>query len=160
MEKSEEKWFVLGSLKRNQELKIRDELRRESLECFVPIRYSVKSIKGVKKRLMLPAISNMIFIKGLLEDLKEKIKFNKNSLYLRKSTFSNKEDYLTITNKAMEEFIAVTEHHEEHVTYFRPEEISLQEGDKIIIKDYSSTELKIDEKEYLIIKEEDILATL
>ena len=35
----------------------------------------------------------------------------------------------------MEDFIAVTEHHEEHVTYFRPEEIRLQEGDKIIIKD-------------------------
>ena len=50
------------------------------------------------------------------------------------STFSNKEEYLTVPTKAMEDFIAVTEHHEEHVTYFRPEEISLQEGDKIRIK--------------------------
>lgn len=131
LEKSEEKWFVLGSLKRNQELKIRDELRRESLECFVPIRYSVKSIKGVKKRLMLPAISNMIFIKGLLEDLQEKIRFNKNALYLRKSTFSNKEDYLTISDAEMQNFIAVASKAGENITYFTPDEIKLQPGDKI-----------------------------
>ncbi|MCY1549277.1 10 kDa chaperonin [compost metagenome] len=32
-------------------------------------------------------------------------------------------------------------------------------GDKIVYKEYSTTELKIDGTEYLIIKEEDILAT-
>ena len=33
-------------------------------------------------------------------------------------------------------------------------------GDKIIYKEYSTTELKIDGTEYLIVKEEDILATI
>ena len=33
-------------------------------------------------------------------------------------------------------------------------------GDKIIYKEYSTTELKIDNVEYLIVKEEDILATV
>ena len=33
-------------------------------------------------------------------------------------------------------------------------------GDKIIYKEYSTTELKIDSVEYLIVKEEDILATI
>ncbi len=33
-------------------------------------------------------------------------------------------------------------------------------GDKIIYKEYSTTELKIDGTEYLIVKEEDILATV
>lgn len=32
-------------------------------------------------------------------------------------------------------------------------------GDKIVYKEYSTTELKIDGAEYLIVKEEDILAT-
>ena len=32
-------------------------------------------------------------------------------------------------------------------------------GDKIIYKEYSTTELKIDGTEYLIVKEDDILAT-
>ena len=33
-------------------------------------------------------------------------------------------------------------------------------GDKIIYKEYSTTELKIDDTEYLIVKEEDVLATI
>lgn len=127
----QETWYVLGSLKRNQELKIRDELRRASYECYVPLRYAVKTVKGVKKRLMLPAISGLIFIKGNLEDLQEKIRFNKNALYLRKSNFSNKEDYLTISDAEMQNFIAVASKAGENITYFTPDEIKLQPGDKI-----------------------------
>ena len=41
-----------------------------------------------------------------------------------------------------------------------PDVKSIKKGDKIIVKDYSATELKIDDKDYLIVKEEDILATL
>ena len=33
-------------------------------------------------------------------------------------------------------------------------------GDKIIYKEYSTTELKIDGVEYLVVKEEDVLATI
>ncbi len=36
----------------------------------------------------------------------------------------------------------------------------LKVGDKVVYKEYSTTELKVDGKEYLIIKEEDILAVL
>ena len=41
-----------------------------------------------------------------------------------------------------------------------PDVKSVKKGDKIIMKEYSTTEIKIDEEEYIIIKEEDILATL
>ena len=33
-------------------------------------------------------------------------------------------------------------------------------GDKIVYKEYATTELKVDQTEYLIVKEEDILATV
>ncbi|HEU0266246.1 MAG TPA: co-chaperone GroES [Candidatus Saccharimonadaceae bacterium] len=33
-------------------------------------------------------------------------------------------------------------------------------GDRILYKEYSTTEVKIDKTEYLIVKEEDILATI
>lgn len=41
-----------------------------------------------------------------------------------------------------------------------PEVKSLAVGDKIIYKEYSTTEIKVNEIEYLIIKEEDVLATV
>jgi len=36
----------------------------------------------------------------------------------------------------------------------------VQNGDKILYKEYSTTEIKIDGTEYLIVKEEDVLGTL
>ena len=41
-----------------------------------------------------------------------------------------------------------------------PDVKDLKVGDKIVYKEYSTTELKVDGEEYMIIKEEDILATL
>lgn len=41
-----------------------------------------------------------------------------------------------------------------------PDVKSVKKADKIIFKEYSSTDVKIDDKDYIIVKEEDILATL
>jgi len=41
-----------------------------------------------------------------------------------------------------------------------PEVKAVKVGDKIITKDYAATELKIEDTDYLIVKEDDILATL
>ena len=41
-----------------------------------------------------------------------------------------------------------------------PEVKNIKPGDKIIVKDYSFTEVKIDQTDYIITKAEDILATL
>ena len=41
-----------------------------------------------------------------------------------------------------------------------PDVKDVKKGDKIICKDYSTTEIKMDEKDYIILKEEDVLATL
>ena len=41
-----------------------------------------------------------------------------------------------------------------------PDVTGVKAGDKIIYKEYSTTEVKVDDKEYIILKEEDILATM
>lgn len=41
-----------------------------------------------------------------------------------------------------------------------PDVKTLKVGDKIIYKEYSTTELKVDSVEYLVVKEEDVLATV
>lgn len=134
-EKSQEQiWFSVGSISPQKELRIRDDARQYGLESFVPLRYVVKTVRGQKLRALVPALSGLIFIKGTLEELKDYLQNAHYVVYLKKSTFSNKEDYLTIPTKAMEDFIAVTENREQRVTYYRPEEISLQAGDQIRIK--------------------------
>jgi chaperonin GroES len=41
-----------------------------------------------------------------------------------------------------------------------PDVKAVKKGDKIFYKEYSTTELKVDGKDYIILKEEDVLATM
>ena len=41
-----------------------------------------------------------------------------------------------------------------------PEVKEVKKGDKIVYKEYSTTDIKMDDKDYIILKEEDVLATL
>jgi len=41
-----------------------------------------------------------------------------------------------------------------------PDVKGVKTGDKVVYKEYSTTELKVDGKEYLLVKEEDILAKI
>lgn len=41
-----------------------------------------------------------------------------------------------------------------------PDVSAIKKGDKIIYKEYSTTEVKIDGVDYIILKEEDVLATM
>ena len=129
VEDNEIRWYAVGCTSSMKELKVRDDIRNYGLEAFVPLKYEIKTIKHQKHRALVPAIPGLMFAKGTLEELKEYIQDHSHyPVYLRKSTFSNKEDYLTVRTKEMEEFI------EAHITYFRPEEINLQAGDRIRVK--------------------------
>ena len=41
-----------------------------------------------------------------------------------------------------------------------PDVKAVKKGDKIIYKEYSTTELKVENKEYIVVKEDDVLATM
>lgn len=126
-------WYVIGSLNRQNELKIRDAFRKDGKECFVPLRYELVKVKGKKERQMVPAIPGMVFIKEFdtLEKMKEYFLHRKERVFLKKSTFSNREDYLTVSDHDMENFMAITEKAGERITYYEPGEIQLRPGDRI-----------------------------
>lgn len=127
-------WFVIGSTNRMKELQIRDEARNQGLEAFVPVMYAYQTIRGQKQRRLVPALSGYIFVKATIVELQDFFRKSHYTLFLRKSTFTNKNDFLTVPNHDMENFIAVTECSKEKITYFKPDEIVLQTGDKIRIQ--------------------------
>ena len=129
-----QQWFCIGCTSPQRELKVRDDVRRYGLEAFVPLKYDIKKVRQQEQRKLVPAISGLMFAKGTVDEVKDYVSNSHFSVYIRKSTFSNKEDYLTVPTKAMDDFIAVTVEHETHITYFKPEEIKLQAGDQIRVK--------------------------
>lgn len=129
-----EQWFVVGTLTKNKEIVIRDALTTDNVCCYVPLRYTIKVVKKQKQRMLVPAINGLIFVRGTQDELKDYLQSSKYQLFLRKSTFSRKQDYLTVTDSAMHDFMRVMERAEEEVKFFKPDEIQLREGDKIIVK--------------------------
>ena len=115
-----QQWFCIGCTSPQKELKIRDDVRRYGLEAFVPLKYDIKKVRQQEQRKLVPAISGLMFAKGTVDEVKDYVSNSHFSVYIRKSTFSNKEDYLTVPTKAMDDFIAVTVEHETHITYFKP----------------------------------------
>ncbi len=133
-DENEQFWFVMGSKNHMKELQIRDEARTKGLEAFVPITYSYKTVRGEKQRKLVPAINGYIFVKATTKELEQFIANSQYTIFPQKSTFTDREDFLIVPNHDMENFIAVIEKAGEHITYFKPDEISLNPGDKIRIQ--------------------------
>jgi transcription antitermination factor NusG len=129
------KWYVLGCLSVHREEKVRDALRKAGFRSHVPMKYEVRTVRRQEQRTMVPAITGLIFARGTEEALKEYIRHKSHdSIYMRKSTFSNKQEYLTVPDYEMERFIEFTNIRQEHITYFKPDELNLKEGEQIRIK--------------------------
>ena len=133
-DKNKQYWFVIGSRNHMKELQIRDEARNKGLEAFVPVIYAYKVIRGQKQRKLIPAINGFVFVKATTTEMEELILKSKFTIYPKKSSFSGREEFLTIANREMENFIAVIEKSQENITYFKPDEIPLNPGDRIRIQ--------------------------
>lgn len=133
-DKNKQYWFVIGSRNHMKELQIRDEARNKGLEAFVPVIYAYKVIRGQKQRKLIPAINGFVFVKATTTEMEELILKSKFTIYPKKSSFSGREEFLTIANRDMENFIAVIEKSQEDITYFKPDEIPLNPGDRIRIQ--------------------------
>ena len=66
MRENEVLWYALGCTSPRQELKVRDDARRYGLDAFVPLKYVVRKVRGQEQRLLVPAVTQIILVKGTL----------------------------------------------------------------------------------------------
>lgn len=125
-------WYVLRAVFRS-ELKVRDALRRAGFHCYVPMRYRVETIQGHKVRRLVPAITELVFVHATLEAISEFKLHSKDTIYWLTKPMGNKHEKIIVPDKAMDDFIRITQQTQQAVTYFRPEEIRLDKGDRIRI---------------------------
>ena len=124
------RWYVLSANYRS-EVKIRDDLRRLGFDCYLPMRYELKERRGKKKRVLVPAINGMVFVKSLKSALEEYIATTKLPTFFRMSGLPGQKKPIVVPDRDMENFMRVTQQVEESLTYFQPDEIKLRVGDKI-----------------------------
>lgn len=124
-------WYAM-SVPYNRVLKVKDMLDSERIECFVPMRYEVRTVRGHKTRLYVPAVSNLLFVHTTDSRLKM---FKQTTTFLqylvrRVDGVSRK---IVVPDAQMEQFIRVSRTDDERLTYLKPEEINLSKGTRVRI---------------------------
>lgn len=127
------KWYVVGIKSVRQEIKIRDRLRLAGMESYVPMVYLVKRVHGQQIRKPAPAITGLVFVHTSINAFKAYVEESKDIIYLRRWSNTKERAYLTIDNQEMERFIAFTTTFSENITYFKPSEVTLHEGELVEI---------------------------
>lgn len=115
-----------------RELKARDFLEANDIECFVPMTKVIKERKGIKKRELVPAIHNLIFVHTSADDIKS-IKRRIDYLQYRTIPVDGKNKPIIVPDKDMQQFITITQERLEELTYLQPDEIDIKKGCKVRI---------------------------
>lgn len=127
-------WYVIKAIFK-KETAVRDALRGMGLRCYVPMRYRIEMVRGHKVRRLVPAISDLVFVKGEMDEINTcRLKLRETTYWLTRPVAGQEQrEKIVVPDKAMEDFIRVTEQNEAEVTYFTPDEVVLSKGDRIRI---------------------------
>lgn len=124
-------WYAM-SVPYNRVLKVKSMLDAEGIEAFVPMRYEVRTVRGKKVRLYVPAVSNLLFVHTTDSRLRL---FKQTTTFLqylvrRVDGVSRK---IIVPDAQMEQFMRVSRTDDERLTYLKPEEINLSKGTRVRI---------------------------
>ena len=124
-------WYAM-SVPYNRVLKVKAMLDSERIECFVPMRYEVRTVRGHKTRQYVPAVSNLLFVHttdSRLKMFKQTTTFLQYLVY-RADGVSRK---IIVPDAQMEQFIRVSRTCDDGLVYLKPEEINLAKGTRVRI---------------------------
>ena len=125
-------WYVLRTIFR-KEVIVRDKLRRKGFRCYVPMYFKVETVRGKNQRRLVPAISELVFVYAKEVQIKEFKLHSKEIVYWLTRPQGSHRIKIVVSDKDMDNFIRVTQQAERAVTYFRPDELQLNKGDRIRI---------------------------
>lgn len=124
-------WYAMSAPHR-RELKARDYLASLGIETFIPMTKAVVERRGVKKSEIVPAIHNLLFVHATKEEIKN-AKRGVDYLQYHTRPFNGKNQPITVPDKEMEQFIAITKARMEDISYLQLNEIDLEKGTRVRI---------------------------
>ena len=127
-------WYVLRAIY-SRELKVCEALSRMGVRTFVPMVSKTKIIDGKQEKRLVPAVGSMCFVYWTKEDIDAYIRgFGGNSpVHYYWDRIEGKP--LTVSDKAMEDFIAIASTMDEDLVYLTEISEKLREGEKVTVKD-------------------------
>src|SRR5574344_368385 len=137
-QEEELKWFCMRSTY-GREMKVRETLDGLSIENYIPMTYQTVETKGERRRQLVPAVRNLIFIhstKKSMDGLKSgNPLFSSLRYMMRRSVLDSnlRAEIITVPTRQMDNFISATKGHEDDVTYLKENNRIFTEGQKVRI---------------------------
>jgi len=132
-------WFPMR-VTYQREMKVKAELDRLGIENFVPIRYKVVESQNdgdtELRRVFVPAINNLIFVRSTQErvsELKRKNEMLEPLRYIMDHTASRENAILTVADREMENFMRVASRTDDSVMFLDDETVVGKEGKRVVI---------------------------
>lgn len=124
-----------------RELKVKRYLDEKGVECFLPMRYKIMERHGDRFRRLVPAVSNLIFVR----DCRRHITFMKQNTsevsslrYIMSrppALTTGVSEILVVPDRQMENFMKVARVEDESVLFLNPDEYAGKKGMKVKIID-------------------------
>ncbi|MDU1889883.1 MAG: UpxY family transcription antiterminator [Dysgonomonas sp.] len=128
------RWFAIR-VTYGREIKLKAYLDKFGIESFIPMQITEVIKSGKKKKVLLPAIRNLIFIhttRSFLDSLKIELE---RSIPIRYIIDRAKKAPITVPNKQMKHFITLSGSQDEQILYLTHVEPILKSGMRVKVTD-------------------------
>ena len=129
-------WFPMR-VTYQREMKVKAELDRLGIECFVPMRYRIVDADVENpRRELVPAINNLIFVRSTQErisGLKASNEVLEPLRYMMDRTASREYAIMTVGDREMENFMRVASRTDDSVMFLDEETVVGKEGKRVEI---------------------------
>lgn len=131
MAESPYQWFAMRATYK-RELVARDYLATKGIEVFVPLKKEVKVIRGIKRKVTVPAINSLIFVYARKEELQQ-AKFGVEYLQYLTRTIDGNRVPIVVPDRQMHDFMKVVQDDTVEKTFHAPGEVELALGTRVRI---------------------------
>ena len=128
-------WFPMR-VTYNRELKVKEHLDTIDVESFIPLRYEFVGKGNDKKRKLVPAIHNLIFIRSTKQQLtylKQSVKELEPLRFIVRTTLDGNSEILRIPDRQMENFRRVASVQDDSVMFLQPRDYINKVGRRVLI---------------------------
>ena len=120
-------WFAMRATYK-RELVAKDYLAGKGIEVFVPMKRVVKEVRGIKRKLTVPAINSLIFVRASKEELQE-AKFGVDYLQYLTRKLDGRSIPIIVPDRQMEQFRVEDDTIDK--TFYAPGELNMASGTKV-----------------------------
>lgn len=122
-------WYAMRATYK-REFTAREYLVGKGFEVYLPLKKVVKEVRGIKRKVMVPVINSLLFVKGQKEKLQQ-AKFGVEYLQYLTRKLDGKNIPIVVPEYQMEQFRRAVEDDTVEKRYFAQGEVNLEKGTRV-----------------------------